>query len=410
MAPNDPSHSSSPSTGVQPPPPAPIPAAQHVAFPNNQLLPIQIRLDRTNYQYWRIQVLAAVRAYDLEGFLLGTIPPPPTHLPPGNLVNPAYVNWQRFDQFLYHWLLNSITEPMMGHILHCVSAVEIWNVFARIFVSRSKVRLLQVQGMLQSTKKGSDSIDEYVLKMKGYADSLAAAGERISEDRLCLYILGGLGPEFEATIVNLTNRSEPLNVQDVHFSLQSQELRLLQQASSSSSSIDSMQANFAGLSLRGNSRPQSRGGRPGGRGQSRGSYSGRSNRQNRPTCQLCGRVGHVVQKCYRRFDINFTGPESTPSTSTGSSTDQPQAYVSQMVLKTILSLGFLIPGPPITLLRTFIILQPEMIIRARLRSSLEMVIACILNMLVLTHFLHLIFLMPLLYMIFYTFLMPLKTY
>ena len=98
MATSDPSHSSSPSTGVQPqaPAPAPIPVVPQMAFPNNQLLPIQIRLDRTNYQYWRIQVLAAVRAYDLEGYLDGTTPPPPRNLP-GNTLNLAFSTWIRFD-------------------------------------------------------------------------------------------------------------------------------------------------------------------------------------------------------------------------------------------------------------------------------------------------------------------------
>lgn len=104
---------------------------------------------------------------------------------------------------------------MMGHILHCRTAPEIWHVLARTFAMKSKARLLQFQGLLQSTKKGSDSIDEYILKMKDFVDSLAAAGEPISEERLCLYIMGGLGLEFEATIVNLKNRSEPRNVQDV---------------------------------------------------------------------------------------------------------------------------------------------------------------------------------------------------
>ncbi|KAL4295390.1 hypothetical protein GQ457_12G003300 [Hibiscus cannabinus] len=44
----------------------------------------------------------------------------------------------------------------------------------------------------------------------------------------------------------------------------------------------------------------SRGG-TGYRGRARGRFN------NRPQCQLCGRVGHVVQKCYYRFDLSFQG-------------------------------------------------------------------------------------------------------
>ena len=282
---------------------------------------------------WRVIVLAAVRAHDLEGYLLGTITPPPLFLPrtladPGDIPNPAFLQWQRLDQFLFHWLLNSITESMIGHVLNCNTAAEVWHVLARIFATKSKARLLQIQGLLQSTKKGSDSVDDYILKMKGFANSLSAAGEQISEESLCLYILGGLGPEFEATVVTLTNRSEPLNVQDVQFSLHNQEMRLQQQASAS---LELAQANFAGMSLRGNQRPPSRGGRSGNRG-GRGSTGGRGNRNNRPTCQLCGRIGHVVQKCYHRFDKHFNGPAPSASTSSSPNSDQAQSYISESTL------------------------------------------------------------------------------
>ncbi|POO03542.1 hypothetical protein TorRG33x02_007470 [Trema orientale] len=41
------------------------------------LAPLSIKLDRTNYSFWHSQVLPAVCAHDLEGFLLGTVPCPP---------------------------------------------------------------------------------------------------------------------------------------------------------------------------------------------------------------------------------------------------------------------------------------------------------------------------------------------
>ncbi|KAL4301702.1 hypothetical protein GQ457_10G017700 [Hibiscus cannabinus] len=44
------------------------------------------------------------------------------------------------------------------------------------------------------------------------------------------------------------------------------------------------------------------------------SYRGRGRggryASNRPQCQLCGRYGHLVQKCYYRFDQNFLGPKN----------------------------------------------------------------------------------------------------
>ncbi|KAE8658943.1 putative transcription factor KAN4 [Hibiscus syriacus] len=47
----------------------------------------------------------------------------------------------------------------------------------------------------------------------------------------------------------------------------------------------------------------------------RGRGRGRFNGSNRPQCKLCGKFGHVVQKCYHRFDRDYSGvPDSTTST------------------------------------------------------------------------------------------------
>ena len=61
--------------------------------------------------------------------------------------------------------------------------------------------MLQLRLSLQKTKKGDGSIEDYILKMKSLVNSLMAAGKQISDDELTLYILRGLGLEFEAAIV-----------------------------------------------------------------------------------------------------------------------------------------------------------------------------------------------------------------
>ena len=304
------------------------PAIDPVGIPNNTLLPLTIRLDRSNFSYWRALVLAAVRAYNLEGYILGTIPTPPPFLA-GNDPNPAFQNWIRLDQFLTHWLFNSMTEMMLGHVLRCQSSAEIWMTLNQLFANQSKARILQIKGLLQSTRKGSLSIDEYISKMRNYAESLAYTGEALTDESLCLYILNGLGPECEATVVNLTNRSETLTLTDLHFSLHNQEMRLQH---TSSQSIDSIQANFANLSMRGAPRGSSRGNRGGGSRGSRNNGSGQRSQGRGPrvVCQLCGRTGHLVQKCFHRFDVNFAGLSAPPAPNAPSPTESPNANLSEL--------------------------------------------------------------------------------
>jgi hypothetical protein len=50
-----------------------------------------------------------------------------------------------------------------------------------------------------------------------------------------------------------------------------------------------------------------RGGR-GHYGDDNGGRHGTPDSSERPTCQLCGKEGHTVLRCYKRFDTNFTGP------------------------------------------------------------------------------------------------------
>jgi histone deacetylase 1/2 len=79
----------------------------------------------------------------------------------------------------------------------------------------------------------------------------------------------------------------------------------------------------------------SRGGRGGGgrdgRGRGRGGGNGgrggfgrgndNKNNGNRPTCQLCGKIGHTVIKCWKRFDTSFTGEEKVAGAATSYGVD-----------------------------------------------------------------------------------------
>lgn len=147
----------------------------------------------------------------------------------------------------------------------------------------------------------------------------------ISDDSMWLYILGGLGPEYESVVVTLTNRTKHLTLQDLQFSLQSHEMNL---QSIASTNLDTIQANVGNLSIQSNSRGNSRGSKPymnrEGRSRLLGRVYGRGNRVVR---QLCGRMGHTVQRCYQRFDIHYEGPGAPDDTNNASNTPNPHAYV-----------------------------------------------------------------------------------
>ena len=58
------------------------------------LPPLHIRLNRTNYSFWKSQILPAVRVYGLEGFLTGDRVHPPAMV--ANAKDPPdFLYWTR---------------------------------------------------------------------------------------------------------------------------------------------------------------------------------------------------------------------------------------------------------------------------------------------------------------------------
>ena len=67
--------------------------------------------------------------------------------------------------------------------------------------------------------------------MKSLTHELMSASQVIPYEELVLYILGGLGSEYESVIVNLSSK-DSVTLPEAHFTLQAQELRLEQLNSS----------------------------------------------------------------------------------------------------------------------------------------------------------------------------------
>ena len=221
------SYTSSPSCPISFP--SPFPSTFPMLVPST-LAHLNIKLDSSNYTFWKSQILPSVRAHGLQGFLLGThIKPDEYIIDPANpqavLQNPDHVSWIRLDQFLMSWLFSSISRANVWPCRPLQVIRRSVNNLEQLFSTKSKARVLQLRLLLQTTKKGTRSIEDYILKMKNIASSLMAAGQSISDDELILYILGSLRSEFESVIVNLTSR-DSVSLQEVQYILQTHEMRL----------------------------------------------------------------------------------------------------------------------------------------------------------------------------------------
>lgn len=84
--------------------------------------------------------------------------------------------WKCFDQLLMSWLLASISEEIFSNMANYVTTNEIWESLQNYFISESMVRIVNLKNSLQTFKKGSFSIQEFVRRMKDMYDTLVAYG------------------------------------------------------------------------------------------------------------------------------------------------------------------------------------------------------------------------------------------
>ncbi|CAA0842052.1 Unknown protein [Striga hermonthica] len=198
---------------------------------------------------------------------------------------------------------------------------DVWLSLESNFSSLSKARLMHHKLQLQTLKKGSSTMREFLGKVKACCDSLGVAGEPVSEQNHILYILAGLGSEYNPVVVAVTSRVEPYTLNELYAMLLSLESRLdvtTQSIVNSDGSIPSVNVashnpsaqkpptQFSNFShLRGFPSSQR------GRGRSN-NYRGRGGRgfrnNNRPSCQLCGLNNHTADRCYHRYDSSYPPP------------------------------------------------------------------------------------------------------
>lgn len=161
----------------------------------------------------------------------------------------------------------------------------------------------------------------YFTKIKNLVDSLEAAGKKISYGDHVMYILAGLGPEYDSSVSVITGSVEMPPLQRVYSLLLSHENRLQRRSLiNSDGSLPSVnlkvQSNSRGSHSSSGFADINRRGRA-----MMGRFNRRSwNTNQKPQCQLCGRFGHTVMRRYYRFDKAFQGPNQSPFVGASSST------------------------------------------------------------------------------------------
>ncbi|XP_071677230.1 uncharacterized protein [Lolium perenne] len=287
------------------------------------------RLNGGNYLYGRAQVLNVLRSHLLTGFVDGTFPCPPESVEnpalatdakaPPVIHNPAFTAWHQQDAAILSAIMSTSHEDIQGIILFSTSAADAWGTLESSFTAQTISRSMQIRGALQKCKKEDKKISVYYNEVKALADSLMSIGQPLSTAEFTGYLMRGLAQDYDSLVQLVSARAltNPMPLRDVYAQMLATEQRMDERKSDLQADLQ-MSVNFAGPKTssggKGNQQQQYH---PPSKGnysspppnstsnQYRGAPSGGAS--NRPTCQICSKVGHVASCCFKRFDKKFLG-------------------------------------------------------------------------------------------------------
>ncbi|KAL5803006.1 hypothetical protein ACOSQ4_031311 [Xanthoceras sorbifolium] len=189
---------------------------------------LPIKLDEDNYIYWNTQILTAINALDLEEYIDSSKHPPPqffnVQIPDESRnvrieqqLNKEYQRWKKSDQILLFWLISTLSQKVVGQITKCKSSLRAWTKLENLYSQRSMIKILNLRQQLQTIRKGSHSISDFVLKIKNIGDALSAAGEEVSERDLLLSLMHGVGHEYDAVVVLISSQKMTMSLEEAQF-------------------------------------------------------------------------------------------------------------------------------------------------------------------------------------------------
>uniref|UniRef100_A0A803QAS1 Retrotransposon Copia-like N-terminal domain-containing protein n=1 Tax=Cannabis sativa TaxID=3483 RepID=A0A803QAS1_CANSA len=190
---------------------------------------ISIRLNDHNFLLWKQQVFAAIRGNRLQGFIQDRAPPPQFLNDvdqASNTFNPDFLDWEVQDKLLVSWLLSSMTESILTRMVEYNTIRKMWNAIEMHFTLQVSSKILKFRTKLQKIRKGSMSLNEYLLRIKQHVDLFASVGDVLSDRDHIAAIFKGLPTEYDAFIISTNTHIEEYSVVEIEALLLASKSRI----------------------------------------------------------------------------------------------------------------------------------------------------------------------------------------
>ncbi|PKU71322.1 Retrovirus-related Pol polyprotein from transposon TNT 1-94 [Dendrobium catenatum] len=272
-------------------------------------------LTADNYPIWRMQIFQQFAANGYSGHLTGTIPAPE------EITSDAYIRWKIVDSNLLSALFSTISQSILPYIITSATTHDAWTVLERRLQPTSRSRVMQLKNELYRITMKDQSLQQYLNRIKSIVDNISASGSKVESEDVILHILNGLPPTFNSFKSTIHNSLSPINLDTFYSLLCNEDIHLQQEQQLDIAQAASQTALYAAQNGQFRSRPTKKFFK-----NKNVQYSSQPNQSaaptlpnpSRPTCQICGKLGHIAINCWHR-----SNPKYAPT-----DTRQPRALLT----------------------------------------------------------------------------------
>jgi hypothetical protein len=184
---------------------------------------VTIKLNHTNYLMRKFQVTGILDAYSLLDHLEDPTPCPSKFLLETQEANPFYLQWKTRDKTLFSLLSSTLSPSAISLVMGQTTASGIWKVIINRYTSISRSSIVNLKRELNGIKKNSDSVTQYLQKIKEAREKLVSVGVFIDDEEILHIVLQGLPTEFHSFTSAMLTKNEAVRFEELHTLMKTEE-------------------------------------------------------------------------------------------------------------------------------------------------------------------------------------------
>ncbi|KAM2552091.1 hypothetical protein TB2_016526 [Malus domestica] len=214
---------------------------------------VNVKLDESNYLNWHFQMQMLLEGHGIMKFVDGSTICPSRYVvcsgvDASNLSTPSeneeYIVWKMHDQALMQLITATLSPVAISCVIGSTNACDLWTRLKEQFSVVSRTSVFQLKSNLQTIKKGTDSVSQYLQRIKEARDYLSAAGLAFADEDIVIFALNGLPPEYNTFRSVIRGRENVISLQEFRVQLLAE--KLIVDSTVNSQFLSAMVANTSG--------------------------------------------------------------------------------------------------------------------------------------------------------------------